>query len=48
MGVPPLNLMDAAAASLRDMFIGERDLTPFEAVQPDKRIFDPGKIAVKP
>lgn len=43
--LPPMNLMDAAAASLRDMMTGEPDFTPFTAVEPDRRIFDPGSAA---
>jgi hypothetical protein len=42
--LPPLNLMDATAASLRDMFTAEPDFTPFEALIPDKRIFDASQI----
>jgi hypothetical protein len=45
--IPPLNLMDATAASLRDMFAKEPDYTPFQALPPEKRIFDP-EAANKP
>ena len=38
--VPPLNLWDATAASLDDMFTNTADLTPFTAGAPDTRIFD--------
>jgi hypothetical protein len=38
--MPPLNLMDATAAALHDVFATEPDFTPFEALTPDKRIFD--------
>ena len=41
--LPPMNLMDATAASLRNMLTAEPDVTPFTAVQPDTRIFDPAK-----
>jgi hypothetical protein len=44
LGLPPVNLMDKTAASLRDMFTGEPDFAPFDAVQPDARIFDPEKV----
>jgi YVTN family beta-propeller protein len=43
LSLPPLNLMDATAASPRDMMTEEPDFTPFTAVQPDRRIFDPAK-----
>ncbi len=38
--VPPLNLSEATAASLDDMFTSAADLTPFTASAPDMRIFD--------
>jgi YVTN family beta-propeller protein len=41
LGVSPLNLFDAAAADLSDCFTAEPDFTPYEAVEPDVRIFDP-------
>jgi DNA-binding beta-propeller fold protein YncE len=40
--LPPLNLYDATASSLSDMFTGTSDLTPYTALAPDRRIFDPG------
>jgi len=43
LGQPPLNLMDATAASLRDVFTGEPNFEPFAALPPDRRIFDPPK-----
>lgn len=42
--LPPLNLMDATAASLRDMLTAEPDFTPFRAVEPDARIFNPARL----
>ena len=36
--VPPLNLMDRTAASLREIFKPEPDFTPFDAVPADTRI----------
>jgi hypothetical protein len=45
LGLPPVNLMDKTAASLRDMFTGEPDFTAWDAVPPDARIFDPEKGA---
>lgn len=46
LGVKPLNLMDATAASLRGMFTDKPDLTPFTAVAPDPRIFTSATSAV--
>jgi DNA-binding beta-propeller fold protein YncE len=43
LGLPPSNLADATAASLRDMFTEELDFGVFTAVQPDPRVFDPDK-----
>jgi hypothetical protein len=36
--------MDASAASLRDIFTEEPDFTPFTALAPDQRIFDPATL----
>lgn len=44
LGQPHVNLMERTAASLRDMFTSEPDFTAFDAVEPDARILDPGKI----
>jgi len=44
LGPAPLNLRDATAASLRDVFTAEPDFTPFTAIEPDRRIFDPAKV----
>lgn len=41
LGVGPLNLEDALAADLGDMFTGTPNLEPFAAVPSDPRIFDP-------
>ncbi len=42
--VPPLNLSDATAANLDDMFTNSADLTPFTAAAPDTRIFDAAAV----
>ncbi len=42
-GMPPLNQYDAAATSLADSFTGHPDFTPYNALPPDERIFDPAK-----
>lgn len=44
LGLPPLNLMDMTAASLRDLFTGEPDFAAYTAVEPNARIFDPGQV----
>ena len=43
--VPPLNLMDATAATVTDMFTAQADFASFDASQPDPRIFDPSKLS---
>jgi len=44
LGVPPMRVSDASAASQRDMLTDEQDLMPFSALLPDPRIFDPAKV----
>jgi YVTN family beta-propeller protein len=41
LGLPPLNLFDAAAADLSDCFAAQPDPAPYKALPADKRIFDP-------
>jgi len=43
LGLPYLNQYDAGATDLSDMFTGTPDLTPYNALAPDIRIFDPQK-----
>jgi len=43
LGLPPLNLFDAAASDLADCFTTEPDFTPYKALPPDPRVFDPEK-----
>jgi YVTN family beta-propeller protein len=43
LGVPPLNLFDAAAADLADMIAPQPDAAPYRALPVDKRIFDPAQ-----
>ncbi len=43
LGLGPLNLEDALADDLGDMFQATPDLEPFRAKPSDKRVFDPGK-----
>jgi YVTN family beta-propeller protein len=44
LGLPPLNLFDAAASDLSDCFVGEPDFTPYQAVPLDPALFDPAKV----
>jgi len=43
LGLPYLNQYDAAANDFADFFTAKPDFTPYNAVQVDSRIFDPGK-----
>ncbi len=43
LGLPYLNQYDAGATDLSDMFTGEPDFSPYTAILPDLRIFDPEK-----
>ncbi len=44
LGLPPLNQYDAAASDLAGLFGMTPDLTPYTAIPPDTRIFDPAKL----
>jgi YVTN family beta-propeller protein len=44
LGIPYLNLYDAAANDLADLFTTEPDFTPYKALPVDPRIFDPEKV----
>jgi hypothetical protein len=46
LGLGPLNLEDALAADLGDMFAEEADLTPFNFIAADSRVFDPAKARI--
>ena len=43
LGLGPSNLTDATAARLGDLFTEEPDFSPFTAIRPDPRIFNPAK-----
>ena len=43
LGLPYLNQYDAGATDLSDMFTGIPDFTPYTALAPDLRVFDPQK-----
>lgn len=43
LGLPYLNQYDAGATDLSDMFTSDPDFTPYKAMPPDLRIFDPQK-----
>jgi DNA-binding beta-propeller fold protein YncE len=44
LGLPPLNLFDAAASDLGDCFGGEPDFAPYQARPVDASLFDPAKV----
>ncbi len=46
LGIGPLNLEDALAGDLGDVFMATPDLAPFQAVPVDKRVFDPARARV--
>jgi DNA-binding beta-propeller fold protein YncE len=43
LGLPPLNQFDAAATDLSDCFTDVPDVSPYEVLPSDARIFDPSK-----
>ncbi len=43
LGLPPLNLFDAAAADLTDLFTETPDFEPYSGLVTDKRLFDPAE-----
>jgi hypothetical protein len=43
LGLPYLNQYDAGATDMSDMFTGNPDFSPYKALPPDRRIFDPEK-----
>jgi YVTN family beta-propeller protein len=43
LGTPYLNQYDAGASDLGDFFTSEADFTPYYALAPDPRVFDPQK-----
>jgi len=44
LGVPPLNLFDAAATDLSDCFTGEPDFSPYEVQPVPRELFDPARV----
>ena len=44
LGIPYLNQYDAGATDLSDFFTYQPDYTPYNAINEDKRIFDPQKV----
>jgi DNA-binding beta-propeller fold protein YncE len=46
-GLPYINQYDAAATDLSDSFAEHPDFTPYEALTPDLRVFDPSKVVEK-
>jgi DNA-binding beta-propeller fold protein YncE len=47
LGMPYLNQYDAAATDLSRCFTDKPDFTPYDALEPDRRVFDPTKIVEK-
>lgn len=43
LGIPPLNLFDAAASDLSDCFADQPDFTPYTVLPVDERLFDPAR-----
>ena len=41
LGIPPLNLFDAAASDLAECFTGTPDFAPYQVLPVDPRLFDP-------
>ena len=46
LGIPPLNLYDATATDLSDMFTTQPDLSTYKVLPVDERIFDPAKVSL--
>jgi YVTN family beta-propeller protein len=44
LGIPPLNLFDATATDLSDLFATTPDPAPYKLVNVDERIFNPSKV----
>jgi YVTN family beta-propeller protein len=44
LGVPPLNLFDACATDLSDLFAARADPAGYKAIRTDARIFDPAAV----
>ena len=48
LGVPPLNLYDASATDLSDVFTETPDFAPYKLLPVDKRLFDPATAKIAP
>jgi hypothetical protein len=46
LGLGPLNLEDALAADMSDMFTDRADADPFATLPSDTRVFDPARARV--
>jgi hypothetical protein len=46
LGLGPLNLEDALASDLSDMFTAEPNLEPYTALPTDPRVFDPAHARI--
>jgi DNA-binding beta-propeller fold protein YncE len=48
LGLPPLNLYDATAADLSDVFTSDPDYAPYRLLPVDARLFDPATAKIAP
>jgi YVTN family beta-propeller protein len=48
LGIPSLNLYDASATDVSDVFTDTPDFTPYRVLPVDKRLFDPAAAKVAP
>jgi len=48
LGAPPLNLYDASASDLSDVFAEKPDFTPYKLLPVDARLFDPAAAKQAP
>jgi hypothetical protein len=46
LGLGPLNLEDALASDLSDMFTAEPNLAPYTTLSTDPRVFDPARARI--
>jgi YVTN family beta-propeller protein len=44
LGIPPLNLFDASATDLSDLFAASPEMSPYKLVNVDERIFNPATV----
>ena len=44
LGMPPLNLFDAASTSVDECLAAQPDFRPYDALPPNRDVFDPAKV----